>query len=415
MRVVLPLFLIACSGSDVPKIGDLDLDLARLRDTEALAHLAPAYGDDATVEDLFNRRLSPSQPPDPTSWQQAMTEHHQSLDELVDPHTLRILNYNVALLDRPYLFTRVQMPFVPERLEAQLDILFDDDWDVLLIQELFEWEHTERFLEVAADRGYAAWPGTPKTSERHGTAIFVRENLVGQTLEQTEVLFDAQRNLERWPGPKIKRGYLTWTFTLQGTPHTLTLATTHMSAFYNFWQVRDDQARQLGLALASTDGIVVFGGDVNAAPYYPRDTWIDGDDKGHDDYLRNATAMPLLAYYGGMVDAFSLHGPPGDVEAGDSVPSTGGASYLDQPFGDATFCEREPARSVHSATDCNHNFFLSYAGEEPPARIDHVLLRDPDRVTRVRGAWLDYTEPLPGVDYELSDHYAIAVELEIGR
>ncbi|TVQ90275.1 MAG: hypothetical protein EA397_13030 [Deltaproteobacteria bacterium] len=415
MRILASLLLVACSGSSAPKIGDLEKDLALLDETEALAHLAPAYGLDASVDDLLNRRVRPTRPPNPTTWQQAMTEAHQALPDLVDPVTLRILNYNVALLDRPYLFTRVQMPHVEERLEAQLQVLFTDDWDILLIQELFEWDHTERFVEVAEQNGYTAWVGSRRDSERHGTAIFVRDEVAGMSVDRTEAFFDAQRRVERWPGPNIKRGYLTYSFRLLNTSHTITLATTHMSAFYDFWHLRDRQARELGLVLGEEPGIVILGGDINAGPYYANDAWVDADGKRHTGYLRNASAFPLLAYYGGMVDTFALHGPPGDVEAGLHVPTGLGELYREAPYGDGAFCERESARRVHTVTDCNYTFFQSYAGDEPPARIDHVLLRDPNRYVRVNKAWLAYTEPLEGVDYELSDHYAVAVELQIAR
>jgi endonuclease/exonuclease/phosphatase family metal-dependent hydrolase len=404
----------ACSASSTPSIGSHEADLVDLVDSTPLAHLAEAYGLSLTVEDLFDRRRQPTQAPDPTGWQAAIAEDNASRPPVDGGTPLRVLTLNVAILDRPYLFTRVQMPWIPERREAQLQRVFADGWDIILLQELFEWEDTQLFVEAASEGGYEAWPGTPKISERHGTAIFVRSHLIGDTLEQEEVLFDAQRKVERWPGPKIKRGFLTWTFTLAGTSQTLTVVNTHMSAFYDFWHVRDDQARQLGLRIREEEGIVVFGGDVNAAPYYAEDHWVDAANKTHEGFFRNATALPLLAHYGEMMEVFSAFGPPGDVEAAHLVPTGGGPSFAEQPFGDPSYCETEPARSVHTATDCNRVYFESYAGDEPPVRIDHIMVRDPMGQVRVDAVGLAYTEILPEIDVEISDHYGVWADLRIG-
>jgi endonuclease/exonuclease/phosphatase family metal-dependent hydrolase len=414
-RLALWAALAACSSPVTPKVGELPADRLPLREAPPLAHLEPVYGEGATVADLFDRDRDPAARPDPASWQALMASDMAALPALDDGVSLRVLSWNVALLDRPYLFTRVKMPFGPERRAAQLATLFDDGWDIILLQELWEWDDTQAFVTAAAQAGYQAWPGTEKRSERHGAAIFVRASVVGETLDQAEVLFDDQRKVERWPGPKIKRGYLQWSFTLAGTDQTLTVVNTHMSAFYDFWHVRDRQARQLGVALSASPGIGLLGGDVNAAPYYAADTWVDGLGEEHAGFYRNATALPLLAWYGQAYDAFAAMGPPGDIEAAHAVPNVGGPQALAAPFGDPSICEDPAVVGVHTATDCNRTYFESYAGEEPPGRIDHLLVRDPVARVRVLDRGIAYTELIAGETFEPSDHYGVWVELRVQR
>jgi endonuclease/exonuclease/phosphatase family metal-dependent hydrolase len=74
---------------------------------------------------------------------------------------------------------------------------------------------------------------------------------------------------------------------------------------------------------------------------------------------------------------------------------------------------------VFTGTDCNRLYFEQYAGTEPPARLDHVLLRDPERRVRVVGAGLTLTERhalgAAGGAVELSDHYGVRATLRVAR
>jgi len=405
-------FLGACAGGAPP--GELPADQVALADSPALAHLARAYPQAGTVADLFDRDLQPDTAPDPSAWYSHQRNAHVTLPGLWSGTQLRVLSYNVGLLDREYLLGRAFVPHLPERRARQLELLFDDGWDVLILQELWEWHDAQAFARAAEAAGYAHWLGSEDGHSFHGVGLFVRSELIGSTTDQGEVPFDAQRKLEKWPGPGLERAWLEWSFELAGSGETMVVMGTHLTPFVDFWHVRDLQARQLGLRVASlpADAVVLLGGDLNAGPYYSVDSWVNAAGESVDGFWRNASTLPLLAHYGGLVDARVLVNPPDDVVMGDAVPVGGGASYAETPYGSPDFCAEHAG--TWTATDCNSISFASYGGDELPSRMDHVLLRDDGGTVRVREGGLAYAEPDPQLGYEISDHYGAWVMLTIG-
>ena len=108
----------------------------------------------------------------------------------------------------------------------------------------------------------------------------VREELFGPDSEeeaQHEILFEIQNDLETFPGPGWRRGYLLWRLvTPEGVPLRIYNAhTTANFAFLREWRTRMAQARELGLAIATvpSDEVVIAGGDLNGGAYYHRDVW----------------------------------------------------------------------------------------------------------------------------------------------
>lgn len=406
--------LVARGGSTLPRL-DHPLDQTPLADSPVLAHLAAALpaGAKATAADLLaDRAPAFVTAPDPSALFRT---------DVAPPHTtpapgavqLRVLTYNTALLDRSYLGGRARMPHVPARRMALPSMLLGDGWDVLLLQEVWEDADVDRFLQEARRRGYRGYGGSRAHHRQHGLLILVRAALISGPEDRQETQFGAQRRVERWPGPNIKRGYLSWSFTHTPTGQALRLVTTHPQAFPGFWRVRSLQARQLGLDIHETnaDTIVLLGADLNAGPYYPHDTF--GAVKGAPvrGWWRNAVTWPLLRHYGGLTDVAGTPQAARDVEAMTALPPWS-SQWVHQPLGGA--CAQVPP-GVFSATDCNTLYFANYAGEEYPARLDHLLLRDPGGAVQVLSCSHAYVQPeafASGV-HEPSDHYGVSADLRI--
>jgi hypothetical protein len=410
--------LVACGGW--PKdLGDLPEDQVLLSDAAVLQHLADALEDSEGVDVATLIRdggLEFTSAPDPSAWMQRIHDEHQALPELDDAVELRVLTWNVGLLDRSYLGTQVLVPDLEIRRAEQLELLFASDYDVLLLQELWEIEDAEAFADAAQAQGYSAWYGSDELHPQHGLFMAVRSEIIAETSAQGEEQYDAQRDLEYWPGPDMRRGWLSWSFELAGTGRTVHLYDTHTTAFPDLYDKRNLQARQLGLELSGhpDSDIVLLGGDLNSGPYYGNDEWIDGEGKAHGEWWRNAVAWALWQHYGGMVDAHGLAQPLEDVTLGDTVPVGGGESFLAEPFGDASWCDTTPV-TTFTATDCNSLYFREYAATEAPARLDHLMLRDPDGAVRVDASGLVFTEAqdLDGTTVELSDHYGVEASMRI--
>ena len=111
----------ACAGGTPP--GELPADQVALTDSPALAHLATAYPKASTVADLFERGLQPTAAPDPSAWYTHQRNVHATLPRLSSGTELRVLSYNVGLLDREYLLGRAFVPNLPERRERQIELL----------------------------------------------------------------------------------------------------------------------------------------------------------------------------------------------------------------------------------------------------------------------------------------------------
>ena len=406
--------LTACQGAPPPL--DDPADQTALAGSASLAHLAAVYPDASTVADLFDAEQQPTATPDPSAWFAAERTAHQALPALEGGRELKVISYNVGLLDRKYLLglQHVAVPRLEERRPLQLERLFDDGWDMLVLEELWEWEDAQAFESAAETAGYDAYCGTEKGHSYHGVCLFAREGLVDKTSSQREVFYDTQKGIEKWPGPGLERAYLEWSFTLAETGEAVVLLGTHLSPFVGDWSIRDHQVRQLGLRVAElpSDALVLVGGDLNAGPYYTVDTWTTGEEEAVDGFWRNATALPLLAHYGGLVDARVLVNPPADVAEGDAVPIGGGQTYLQTAYGQEGFCQTH--QGTWTATDCNGLSFDNYAGDELPSRMDHVWLRDGTGTARVVDGGMAYVEPVESLGCELSDHYAPWVTLSLG-
>ncbi|MEX1368476.1 MAG: endonuclease/exonuclease/phosphatase family protein [Nannocystaceae bacterium] len=420
MATAVVLAAAACSSELPADLGDYPQDLERLVDAPALAHLAlalpeTAEADELTVEDLFRERPAYARAPDPSLLLDQMRIREVSLPPLGPAEPLRVLSFNAGLLDRWYPFTTVQVPYVDVRRERSPAIVLGDDWDIVLLQEVWDTRDVEAFTAEARTRGYLAYAGSTRAHEEHGLLMLVREELVDPDgpNERREQIFEQQRGIEDFPGPGIARGFLSWRFRHAPTGVTLNLFDTHTTAFPELSLIRETQVRRLGLAARSVpdDEVALVAGDVNAGAYYPRNTFGEVDGEPVTDWWRNAQAYALLLHYGGLYDVFAAAGEARDVELMDQLPAYT-AAYRERPLGNVGLCDE--LGGVFTATDCNSLYFEQYGGTEYPARIDHVMVRDESGAVRVSGSWVAYDGVMDG-GVELSDHYGVGAVLWVER
>lgn len=422
--VVVALVGPACGGAEVPEdLGTWPEDQVKLVDSPALQHIAAALagGEDMTVADLFYPdRLRFESAPDPSGLLAAQAAEHAALPPLQAYETLRVLSFNTGLLSRWYPFTHVGVPRYRERRERQPTELLSGEWDILLLQETWEVVDVDRFAAEAKKRGYAIYAGSArKRHEQHGLVILVREALIGGEAQKfTEVQFEAQREIELFPGPGVKRGVIGWSFTHAPTGRRMHVYCTHLTAFPELWQERDTQARTIGglVRAHGADDIVIVGGDFNAGPYYPEDSFGKSGDGVLSGWWRNTMMYPLMIHYGGLYDSHSALQPARDVERMQQLllPFSP-EKYAAEPL--AGRCAEVPI-DTFTATDCNSLYFEQYAATEYPARLDYVMIRDPGRHVRVAASELVFTEPLDfgaAGSFELSDHYGMSATLQIER
>lgn len=409
--------LLACAVRPPQDLGSLAADQAGLSETAVLSHLATAGGEGDVATLIRGDGAEFTTAPDPSAFFNEAYQTHQALSPLPESTQLRVLTFNIALLSRTYLGNLVEMPQIDARSGVMGQALFDGSHDVLLLQEVWEWADLLALQVEGASHGYVVYGGTATLHSEHGLAIAIREDVIDWNIpqEQAEQQFTAQRKLEYWPGPDVKRGWLTWSFTLAGTDQRVHLYDIHATSFVSFWLQRELQAREVGTEAAAlpAEDVVILGGDLNSGPYYHTDVWTDGEGEAVPEWWRNAAAYSLWLHYGEMYDALNAVRVPEDVSLGQTIP-TDHATYLSEPYGNADWCG-EVANTIFSATDCNAMYFESYAGTEFPARLDHLMIRDPASVVRVQAAALALTEPMEmeGGTFELSDHFGIAAILEI--
>lgn len=413
----------ACGDEDIPPdLGERPEDRVRLADDPRLAHLADALADgaEARVEDLFRGdRAQFADPPDPTALFELQAADHAGLPPLTAAEPLRVLTFNLGLLDRWYAFTRLVAPQIGPRRDRIPRELLAGDFDVICLQEIWEMEDVDRFAAEAARSGYALYFGSEEEHVQHGLAILVRAALLGdQPQTRAEQQFAAQREIEFFPGPWIKRGYLRWSFTHAPTGRRMHVYNTHLTSFPELWHERLAQVRALGGAVDEhvDDDIVLVAGDFNAGPYYPEDSFgeVEGDAVG--EWFNNATAYPLMLFYGDLIDTHSALTPATDVarmqqlllpfDAGEyrAAPLAGRCAVI--------------AADAFTGTDCNSLYRAQYLATEYPARLDYVLLRDRGEHVRVLASELLFTDPLDfgaAGRFELSDHYAYATTLQVSR
>ncbi|MCX4243718.1 endonuclease/exonuclease/phosphatase family protein [Paraliomyxa miuraensis] len=414
--------LLGCSPSMLPSdLGEHELDGTRLSESEVLEHLAVALpdGEALTVEDLFREAPGYVRAPDPSALLARMRDEHAALPPLATAEPLRVLSFNVGLLDRWYPFAVLQVPHVDERRVRVPAELLGDGWDVLLLQEVWDERDVAVFADEAARAGYLVHAGSSEHHEEHGLLMLVRESLVDPSGpdDRGEETFELQRGVEDFPGPGIDRGFLTWRFRHAPTGVVIDVFDTHTTAFPDLAWVREGQVRQLGLRAQEVpdDEVVVLAGDVNAGPYYPLDRFGEVDGVPTEGWWRNAQAYAFLLHYlggagagTGAWDAHAAAGEAEDVAILDRLPAFG-PSFHDEPLGDATLCDE--LAGVFTGSDCNSLYFEQYAATEYPARLDHVLVRDALQRVRVQDSAIVYTEPLSGTTFEASDHYGVGVTL----
>lgn len=414
MHRLLPLAALFACAPFPPGFGEHPADQAMLTEARNTAHLArslPDGGAGMSVSDYLQRGPEFITAPDPTALFSEVNREARNLAPLEgDVLQLEVLTYNVALLDRFYLGNHVLSPDIGDRFSQLASTVFSGEYDVVLLQEVWEDHDAEILGRVAHEAGYTTWAGDLHHSQ-HGLMMAVRTALIEPGSEQTvrEDQFFAQRKLERWPGPDVRRGWLTWGFTLIGTDRQVWFVDLHATSYPRYFQQRNLQAREVGLALrALADGdVVVVGGDFNSGPYYNSDVWYDNDGIGWADWWQNASAYALWLHYLDATDAMAHVEIPQDVVWGDKIPQT--------PYADKPFCD-ERAQMPFTGTDCNSLYDAQYGGTEFPARLDHLMVRDPEGRARVEDVRVVYTERLPltaDQPIELSDHYGVAMTLQV--
>jgi len=413
MRHWIWLGVMGCAMGLPRDLGDVVGDEVRLQEVDALRHLHDASTrSDAIVKDAFRgSTLRMQEAPDPSAYLEALAAEHSGLPALQETVPLTVLTYNVALLRRTYLGVLVESPHMDARRDV-LGEVFDLGYDVLLLQEVWNDEDVETLQAAARARGYVTWSGTPRLHENHGLMMAARATVVTGEVAVDEGVYRSQRKLEYWPGPNVRRGWLSMSFQLAGTSQRLTFYDTHATSFPEFWKVRNGQARELGRISRDAQGVVILGGDLNSGPYYPNDQWLDGSGSVVRDWWANATAWGLWQHYGDLKDMAALSGQADDIRWMRSVPDDW-TGYLREPYGDASWCEGA-SKSLISGSDCNSLYHEQYAGTEYPSRLDHLMLRDAAshvRVTSVEMILQDRTVPVGEQKVELSDHYGVVANL----
>lgn len=407
---------VGCAAGFHPKMGSLGADKTLLTDSTSLLHVShasTALGED--VESLLSRpREAVTRPPDPSGRMEAQRAAHLALPDLASSVELSVLTYNLGLMDFQVLGYPVQSPALEARRAATPGQVFALGHDVLLLQEVWRWQDVDALARMAHANGYVIWPGTPERHEEHGLVIAVRAERIGGDTELDEGRFNAQQKVERWPGPGVRRGWLSFGFGLAGTGQEVTFFNTHATAHMRHWRVREQQARQLGAVAGAQEGLVFLGGDLNSAPYYPQDVWTTGMGNEEGDGWNNAVAWGLWQHYSGAVDVVALVAGAEDVRLQRHVPGDW-TRFLYDPYGDPSWCDAMLG-GLLTGTDCNALYFEQYAGEEPPARLDHLLMKDPAGQVRVDGVSVvlhDRTVPTDSGPVEPSDHYGLVAHLRI--
>ncbi len=416
---------VACGPPAVPSdLGTLPDDQVKLIESPALAHLAAAIdgGDELTVEELMSGALpSFTRAPDPSGLLELQRHEHDALPTPQDAYALRVLTYNVGLLSRWYPLTEVEVPEIERRRERFADLLLEDRWDILLLQEVWEPHDVARLEEGAERLGYELYAGTDRHHEYHGLVTLVRSALIDRDAPQQreEVLYEQQRALERFPGPGLERGFLSWELGLAGLGGTtVRLYNTHLTSLPPQGPIRAAQARELAVHSrgASQDTLILVGGDLNSAPYYPLDTFGAVSGEPVSGWWSNTTMYAVMLHYGDFRDIQLLAGAADDLAVLDGLPAYDEAAYTREPFGDPSRCDViAPAVTL---SDCNSLLFTSSGGTEYPARIDYLMYRDARERVRVINASVEYSEPVElgeGVSAELSDHSGVGALLAIAR
>lgn len=419
-----PAFILAVAVTTFADCGscgssyDRPTDNVFLGDTPVMVHIADVLDDaNLTVGELVgNDGVSLQAPADPSALFEQRFAAHQALPALGADVELSVLTYNVGLLDRTYLiFEHVAVPDKNARRDAQAAVLFSGDFDIMVLQEVWDTPDANLLRDAAQAAGYDVYYGSNSLHDQHGLFTAIKSELITGVEQFDEVQFDEQRPFEYFPGPGVDRGYIRWSFDLAGTSQRVHVYNTHATSYAEYWEIREDQARQLGRDIASqpASDIVIFGGDLNSGPYYLDDDWAMANGDNVPEWWRNAVAYPMWLHYGEMYDVVNAARIPEDVSQGDIIP-TDHSTFTSAPYGSEAWCDAT-RNVIFTGSDCNSLYFEQYAGTEPPARLDHLMVRDPSANVRVDDAWVDFTAPIAGSGYdrELSDHYALGALLRV--
>jgi len=394
----------AGAGDDVP-----------LAQAPALAHVAAALhgGAALSVVDLLRQPLQFSMPPDPSAWLRAM--HAANPVPAADAVPLRVLSWNLALLDvrvGPYPYKA--SPYVQARREPVFDRVLGAGADIVLLQELWHATDIARLSDRVVGSGYRLF--CPRRRWVDGLAVLVREELAGSPVEVEVQPYSTQERLEAVDlrgKEQFLRSWLRVSF-VHPRLGPITILDTHMQAYPKAWARRLQQSRALGLTAARRPAgeLVLVGGDLNAGPFYGRQSWTRPDGTREQTWWHDALSLPALYHYGGLSDLAIRGRPAADVDLDVRL----GREIVNDP--DRAVAE-PPARTpehlrAFTATDANHLYYEQYAGTEQPARLDHLLGRDPGGRIHVRASRHRFTERDVDVGHEKvepSDHYAVEVDL----
>lgn len=411
-----------CMPAELFPLGTDEMDDAALADTPA-SYLLDALGEsDGTLGELLGRAPDDfhfDAAPNPTALLTA-TNALDDAREVVGTVPVRVLSYNVALLDAAILWVvpYKRTPTLDERRAVMPEIVFGNGADVIGLQEVWKQQDVDAFLARAEEDGYRAFVHE-RDEGNDGIMVFVREDKIGgdATLVEHHV-YQSQDGLEYFPGPGIRRGWMEVAFThVEAGP--VRVFNTHMQAFPENWQGRMLQGRELGIAArthSTEDELVIVTGDLNAGPYYRSTEWQPPEGDAQTEWFHNAMSYPTLLAYGGLVDAAVMGRPAeraaSDVTLGDTVVNDADAS-TEIPGAAEGWCDATPNHTF-TATDCNELYFRQYAGTEYPARLDHVHVRDrPDLVVTSSEVVFTRQRLFTDVEIEPSDHYGVEVELRI--
>jgi len=417
------LAVVGCTPGVPHDLGDNPRDAVVIDNSSVLAHLGEAYqgGGSRTIGELLEDEAPLfTSPPDPRALLDRQAIEHAALLPIEEGVNLRVLTFNLGLLDRWYPFTTASVPEVDLRREHVPPLLLSGGWDVLCLQEVFDSIDVERIRVAAEDRGYRIYAGTSKHHEGHGLVIAVREALIDDNADEFthEQVYEQQYGAETFPGPGIARGFIDWSFVHAPTGRRVTVIDTHATAYADHWRARTFQARELGLYVRSrqAEEVVVIGGDFNAAPYYPEDVFGVDDGEPVGEWFANTMMYPVFLHYAGgrLIDTMAATGAADDIDGLLGLPGFDPVAWDREPYGDRSLCDGE--RSTLSWDWCNSLGFANYSGaSEYAARIDYVFVRDLGDDVRVLDAGLYYTERemLGDVELELSDHYAVGTTLRL--
>jgi len=403
------------SAPPPPRLGEHPADLADMTAVPVLQHLAASMPEATPrtpaglLADRSHRYLTA---PDPHALFTA--EAKADSGEATD-HAIKVLSYDVGLLDTRWMLglRRIRMPEVGSRRSELPTRLLRDDWDILLLQEVWAWADVVRFAEAAEREGYVWFAGSERRHNQHGLVILVKGSIIDGAQRRTEGVFEDQGRKPLSQGPRLGAGYLTWSFTHTASQRRVRIATTRLFDGHTAtsWHTRSMQARQLGIDLATSDDdtVLIVGGDMGTGPYHPEG--VLGPINGRDDQelWQESTTWAMLRHYGDLVDTATYGHAAGDIEAMHALPEWN-RGWTKRPL--HGWCAQLPPDRFTS-TDCNRLHFAHHRGELVPSRRDQLLVRmaDDQGALGTPGLWYVEPEPVRGRTHTLSHRYGVGLDI----